>query len=165
MGTAPANSGFESPPGITGTPPTNYDFASGDFSGWTKTNGPTIASDQPHGSSAKLNGGTITSSPCTVDPSAARSGSTISGSFLSADSVIPNADGTLNYNHDASVANNPTTWDDPRRTRLRQRLADAIERDHLRSLCAASLVHGLIDLGLRAVRSGDQHAARPGRCC
>ncbi|MGI8554714.1 MAG: hypothetical protein ACR2PL_28570 [Dehalococcoidia bacterium] len=68
VGTARPNSGFESPPGITGTPPTNYDFASGDFSGWTKTSEPTIASDQPHGSFAKLNGGTITSSPFTVDP-------------------------------------------------------------------------------------------------
>ncbi|MGI8553119.1 MAG: RHS repeat-associated core domain-containing protein, partial [Dehalococcoidia bacterium] len=75
-GAGPTNSGFEvaasrvgAAPTNAGTPPANSTFATGDFTGWTTSGGPTIQTDPTHGKYAVVNWtDAITSSPFTVDP-------------------------------------------------------------------------------------------------
>src|SRR5437867_6261312 len=86
VGSPPANSDFETAAYTVGTNatnydlqsaaqdagvPTNHDFETGSFSGWTTSGTTSIQSDTPHGYYAKLQAsGTIISSAFTVDSTA-----------------------------------------------------------------------------------------------
>jgi RHS repeat-associated protein len=73
VGTPPANSDLETAP-VEATAPTNGDFESGDFTGWTVTGSPSIQSDPTHGYWARFgsNSQVLVSSAVTVpsDPHA-----------------------------------------------------------------------------------------------
>jgi len=70
VGTPPANHDFATAPTTAGTPPTNSDFETGDLSGWTTTGTVTVQSDHTHYAKLGSAGGTLISSPFTVDQSA-----------------------------------------------------------------------------------------------
>ncbi|HXK36832.1 MAG TPA: DUF6531 domain-containing protein, partial [Candidatus Paceibacterota bacterium] len=71
VGDPPTNHDLEAPAQDAGTPPTNHDFEAGSFTGWTTSGTTSIQSDGSHGYYAKLgSGGTIISSPFTVDSTA-----------------------------------------------------------------------------------------------
>ncbi len=72
VGTPAANSTFSAPPADAGPTLPNYNFESGDLTGWTPAGTVTVQTDAAHGKYAKLTGwgSTLTSSAFTVDGAA-----------------------------------------------------------------------------------------------
>jgi subtilisin family serine protease len=65
------NGGFETLSYLTGAPPVNHDFESGNLAGWTVSGSVTVQNNGPFGAFASMShGNTITSSPFDVPPNA-----------------------------------------------------------------------------------------------
>src|SRR5262249_5538832 len=86
---SPPNQDFETAASTLGTPPTNYGFAIGDFTGWTPGGSPTIeTSGWPDGPYARRPGGTSLVSAASTLASTTQCGSIpISGLTTFADQV------------------------------------------------------------------------------